>query len=98
MNAAPKKSRTQNASPYFAKVKDHSEQTEEDEGSPSEANEDASDFEESEPSEEEETSDSDAPASKSRGSSAKSTPKASEIWRPGVKTGKLLADTPRCAG
>jgi hypothetical protein len=99
-NAASKKPRTQKASSsssskskYFS-APDETEETEGD----SETNEDGSDFEdapvESQVSdvEEDDSSDSDhTPASKRKSASNKGTPKASEIWRPGVKTGEWLA-------
>lgn len=97
---ATKKARAQKASPtkskYFSEPGDEPEQTEED--SPSDTNGDASDFEEDGPADsevsevdEDDASDSDhTPASKGRSVSSKSTPKASEIWKPGVKTGERL--------
>lgn len=92
-----KKSRISNASPtkskYFSEPVDEFEQAEQD--SPSDTNDDASDFEgthdESELSEadEDDASDSDhTPASKGRSANSKGTSKASEVWRPGVKTGE----------
>ncbi|CZT24595.1 uncharacterized protein RCC_10320 [Ramularia collo-cygni] len=94
--ADTKKQRTQKATPtkskYFSEPGGESEQTEEE--NPSDTNESASDFEDeidqSQASEvdEDDASDSDGPpVSKGRSASSKGTPKGSEIWRPGVKSG-----------
>lgn len=96
-----KRQRTQKATPtksqYFSEPGDEPEQNEEE--SASDTNEDASDFEdelpeshasELEDEEDDDASDSDhSPVSKSKKSSAKSTPKSNEVWKPGVKTGEL---------
>lgn len=86
---------TPTKSKYFSEPEEEPEQTEDE--SQSETNDDASDFEDeieesqvSEAEKEDDESDSDHVAvSKGRKGSSKSTPKASEVWRPGVKTGEL---------